>query len=80
MFGFTIGSVSPAASASVKKVRVTRGRYGSTKEMFEKNRTVFSPREVCISLPASKVCLACDCCAETVNVRQSIQTSSFFMP
>ena len=80
IFGLIIGKSSPSSRAIVRKVLVTRSRFGSPNEIFETPRQVLQPSSVFTLCKALSVCLQADCSAETVIVRQSINTSLLSMP
>ena len=79
-FGLMMGRVSPASMAAARKALVTSIRFGRPKEILLTPSTVFSPSSSRTRRTAFRVSFACSCWAETVSVRQSIQTSSLGIP
>ena len=78
--GLMMGKSRPCAIASVRNPAVIFPRAGRPKEIFDTPNTQCSPsrsRTICM---AFNVSTALSCSAETVSVRQSINTSSLRMP
>ena len=80
VLGLTMGKSRPCAIANVKKLVVISVRFGKPKEILDTPSVQCSPnrsRTICMALSVST---ALSCSADTVKVRQSINTSSFGIP
>ena len=75
-----IGKSNPASIANAKNVLFNNGRFGNPKDTFDTPNTVWTPNSFFTILIARSVSFTSFCCADAVNVRQSMMIFSLPIP